>query len=132
MKASQSILNDRVRKVTSKEINDAIDQNMEENIRRYASADSGAIRERIQELSKEWDIDRALELNASLIALTGILLAATVHKKWLVLPALVTGFLALHALQGWCPPVPLMRKLRIRTQKEIEAEIHALLRKLDK
>jgi hypothetical protein len=31
-----------------------------------------------------------------------------------------------HALQGWCPPVPVLRRLGYRTQPEIEEERCAL------
>ncbi|HET9942578.1 MAG TPA: hypothetical protein VFR05_04515, partial [Terriglobia bacterium] len=31
-----------------------------------------------------------------------------------------------HAVQGWCPPVPLFRRLGIRTQREIDEERYAL------
>jgi hypothetical protein len=31
-----------------------------------------------------------------------------------------------HALQGWCPPVPLLRRLGFRTSFEIEEERQAL------
>ncbi|MEI6946369.1 hypothetical protein V9K67_04145 [Paraflavisolibacter sp. H34] len=118
---------DRVRETTPDSFNAQIDQKTRENIRRYASANPEAIRQRIHELDKEWDIERVLELNASTLALTGIILGATVHRKWLILPAVVTAFLVQHALQGWCPPLPLFRKLGVRTQKEIETERHALL-----
>ena len=42
------------------------------------------------------------------------------------LPTVVFGFLAQHALQGWCPPLPVLRKLGFRTQKEIQRERHAV------
>ena len=132
MEVVQPIGNDRVREATPDALNENIDKKTEANIRYYASADAATIRSRIAELDKEWDIERTLEINASLIALGGVILAATVSKKWLFLPAIVTTFLAQHAIQGWCPPLPLFRKLGIRTQKEIETERHALLEVLEK
>jgi hypothetical protein len=53
-------------------------------------------------------------------------LAATVNRKWLLLPATVLGFFMQHALQGWCPPLPALRRLGVRTTKEIAAERNAL------
>ncbi len=38
----------------------------------------------------------------------------------------VAAFLLQHALQGWCPPLPLLRRLGIRTAAEIHDEIIAL------
>ena len=36
------------------------------------------------------------------------------------------GFLLQHAVQGWCRPVPIFRRLGIRTASEIDAERYAL------
>jgi hypothetical protein len=43
----------------------------------------------------------------------------------------IQGFMLQHVLQGWCPPLPLFRRLGFRTQQEIERErytLRALLR----
>ena len=122
---------DRVREVTSDAINQEIDNEIARNINYYSSQSTERIKARIKKLEKEWDVERTLELNASLIALGGVVLAATVNKKWLILPAVVTTFLAQHSIQGWCPPIPLFRRLGVRTQKEIETERHALLELLE-
>ena len=122
---------DRVREVTSDAINQEIDNEIARKINYYSSQNTGKIKSRIKKLEEEWDVERTLELNASLIALGGVILAATVNKKWLILPALVTTFLAQHSIQGWCPPIPLFRRLGVRTQKEIETERHALLELLE-
>ena len=47
-------------------------------------------------------------------------------RRWLWLPGFVTAFLFQHAVQGWCPPVPLLRRLGVRTAREIELERSAL------
>ena len=122
---------DRVRKVTSDSTNQKIDDEISRNVDYYSSQSSKTINAKIKKLESEWDVERTLELNASLIALGGVVLAATVNKKWLMLPAVITIFLAQHAIQGWCPPIPLFRKLGVRTQKEIETERHALLELLE-
>jgi predicted DNA-binding transcriptional regulator len=127
METNADITADRVRKSTSDKKNAEIDKQIEQNIRLYSNMNTKEIKARIKELDKEWDIERAIELNASLIGLAGIILAATVNKKWLILPAVVTGFLAQHAIQGWCPPVPLFRSMNIRTRKEIDKEKYSLL-----
>ncbi len=81
---------------------------------------------RLAELDKEWDIERTLEANASAIALAGILLGARSDRRFLLLPAAVTGFLLQHAVQGWCPPLPFFRRLGVRTAAEIARERYAL------
>jgi hypothetical protein len=47
-------------------------------------------------------------------------------RRWLWLPGFVTAFLFQNAVQGWCPPVPLPRRLGVRTAREIELERSAL------
>jgi hypothetical protein len=42
------------------------------------------------------------------------------------LPVVVAGFLLQHALQGWCPPLPVLRRLGVRTADEINQERYAL------
>jgi hypothetical protein len=84
------------------------------------------IDERIQELEREWDIERTLEANAATVALAGLVLGVAVDRRFLALPAAVSVFLLQHALQGWCPPLPLFRRLGIRTAREIHDEIIAL------
>lgn len=122
---------DRVRENTSDKVNQEIDQKIEASTRYYAGLDKSSIEARVQELDREWDIERTLELNAAVVALSGVVLAATVDKKWLALPAVVTSFLIQHALQGWCPPLPLFRKLGVRTQKEIDTERFNLIKLLE-
>ena len=83
------------------------------------------IEERLRELDEEWDIERVLELNASLVAMGGLTLGLF-WRKWNLLPMFVAGFLALHAVQGWCPPLPILRRLGVRTTREINLERYAL------
>jgi hypothetical protein len=116
---------DRVRANTNPEINQKIDSQIEERIRFYATQPRDVISNRIEELDQEKDIERYLETNAAAIALGGIVLGF-VRKKWLLLSATVMGFLLQHATQGWCPPIPLLRKMGIRTRREIDREKYAL------
>lgn len=81
---------------------------------------------RLDAIDQEWDIERVLETNASLLAFSGVILGATANKRFLWLPAIVTAFLFQHAIQGWCPPLPIFRRLGYRTQREIDDERQAL------
>ena len=76
-------------------------------------------------------MERVLEVNASTLALSGLVLGATVNKKWLLVPCVVLSFLLQHGLQGWCPPLPLLRRLGVRTRGEIDREKYALKAALD-
>lgn len=115
----------RVEVNTATGVNRRIAQQTEERIRFFA-ANPDQIPQRLEELDGEWDIERTLETNASALALLGIALGAFVNKRFLTLPALVSGFLLQHALQGWCPPVPFFRRRGVRTATEIDRERYAL------
>jgi len=92
---------DRVRRSTAAELNQEIDRQTDANILHYANASPEVIAERVEQLDKEWDVERLLEVNASTLALTGLALAARGSKKWLVLPGMVLSFLLQHGVQGW-------------------------------
>ena len=116
----------RVEEHTSDQVNLDIRRRTEKKIHDLADAGAVAINERLRELDREWDIERTLETNAASLVLIGLGLGTLVSKKWYVLPAVVSGFLLQHALQGWCPPLPLFRRRGVRTAAEIHAERHAL------
>ncbi|MEO8044213.1 MAG: hypothetical protein ABI674_04850 [Spartobacteria bacterium] len=117
---------DRVRAQTAPEINEQIDAHAKHRLMRAAGAPPAVLGRLIADLDQEWDIERVLETNAAVLALSGTLLGIFVNRKFLLLPCLVLPFLLQHALQGWCPPVPLLRRQGIRTRREIEAEKQAL------
>lgn len=117
---------DRVRASTPAAVNHDIDRTIQESLQAYAGKSTGAITARIDALEREWDIERTLELNASTVAFIGLGLGLTVSKRWLILPGLVLPFLFQHAVQGWCPPLPVLRRLGVRTREEIDAEKYAL------
>jgi hypothetical protein len=117
---------DRVRANTAPEINQSIDKKIEENVRYYSGQPREKLARRIRELDEEWDIERLLEAMASSLSLTGIMLGATVDRRWFLLPTVVLPLLLLHAIQGWCPPVLLLRRLGVRTREEIDRERYAL------
>lgn len=84
------------------------------------------ITERLGELDREWDVDRALFAWAGSVGLLGLGLGAFVRRGFLALPALVSGLLVSYALTGFCPPAVVMRRRRIRTAGEIASERYAL------
>lgn len=122
---------ERVPRQTADQVNDQIRQQTEENIRRFRNAPPAAIARRLEELEQEWDIERTLEANAATAMLLGLALGATVDRRWFIFPGVVAGFLMQHALQGWCPPLPIFRRMGIRTSYEIDTERFALKRMLE-
>lgn len=117
---------DRVRARGSPIINDRIDRETLRRLRRYADRDARDLHRRMRTLDREWDVERVLELNAAIIGIAGLALGVTRNRRWLALPGVVFSFLALHATQGWCPPVAVFRRLGVRTRREIEREKYAL------
>ncbi len=117
----------RVPNQTAEHVNQQIRLQTEKNIIRAASEGPASITQRLGELDREWDIERLLEANAATVMLAGITLGVTVDRRFLALPALVAGFLLQHAIHGWCPPLPIFRRMGVRTASEIEYERHRLL-----
>jgi len=117
---------DRVPAHTQEEANRNILERTEENISFYKSCGPAAIDRRLKQLDREWDIERCLEASASGFSLLGLTLGALVNRKWFIFPGIVTGFLLLHAIKGWCPPLYLLRQWGVRTATEIDYERYAL------
>jgi hypothetical protein len=111
---------------TSAESNERIREQTDSRVAHLASTGPAAIKRRLHELDHEWDVERYLETMAPTFTLAGLLLGVTVSRKWLVLPAVVQTFFLQHALQGWCPPLPVLRRLGVRTADEINEERFAL------
>jgi len=116
---------ERVMASTADHINRRIAAETGDRLRVYARHPEW-IDERLHALDAEWDIERTLEANAAVLAFAGTMAGATLDRRWLALPALVTAFLFQHATQGWCPPLPVLRRLGFRTAREIEVERTAL------
>lgn len=117
---------DRVALATNPEVNMEIRQSTDDRVVELAHAGNDAINRRLEQLDGEWDIERALEANAATLALAGVVLGATVDRKFYAVSGIVAGFLLQHALQGWCPPLGILRRMGIRTAREIEHERCAL------
>lgn len=111
---------------TKDEVNSSIRSRTEDSLDRYIFSPRREIDDRLRELSREWDVERTLETNAALLSLAGLGLGIKIDRKWLALPLVVASFLLQHALQGWCPPVTVLRRLGFRTATEINAERCAL------
>jgi len=81
---------------------------------------------RINELEKEWDVERTVELNCAVLAIAGTALGVFVHRRWFALPVLAATFLAQNSIQGWNPLIPVFKKFGFRNKKEIHREKYAL------
>jgi hypothetical protein len=103
-----------------------IDKGIRDSVRKYANADESAITRRLVELDSEWPVERALMAGAGGFVWLGLLLGGTVHRRLTAVSAVAGAMLLLFALFGWAPPVLIMRRLGIRSQREINRERIAL------
>ena len=112
----------RVAIYTNPEVNEMIRNNTIENLMPYEDADVEEITRRIHSLNAEWDIERYTEAKAAAAIMSVSMFGLSKHKCWSCV-GLITGvFLMQHALLGWCPSAPIMRKMGIRTTEEINQE----------
>ncbi|WP_457943013.1 DUF2892 domain-containing protein [Caproiciproducens sp. LBM24188] len=103
-------INQKIRRDTIQRLNDDVDD------------DASMISERIRELNEEWDTERVLEAYCAGLVLAGTVLSLTKCKWGLILAGAAGCSLMKHALHGWCPSLPLIRSLGIRTSEEIYNE----------
>lgn len=126
MKGALPATSTRVQHSTDPHLNDRIRTDTDARIARLEGAKPIELQARLEELDREWDIERVLQLNAAMFVMLGAALGYAVDRRFLLLPAAVFTFFAQHALQGWCPPVPLFRRRGVRTMREIERERYAV------
>ncbi|CAG1006865.1 hypothetical protein PHYC_03367 [Phycisphaerales bacterium] len=115
----------RVPSHTAPNVNERIRNKAIDSIRHYAQNPAG-IGERLRELDREWDVERALETGSSVLSLTGLAIGYLITPWGYLLTLVVQGFFLQHALQGWCPPLPVFRRKGFRTRDEIDRERFAL------
>ena len=118
---------DRVRAHVSKKANARVDQVIEANLSRAAKEPRFAT-ERLGELEREWDIDRAIMLGFAGMGTAALVLGLRRNWRWRFPLTGQIAFLLLHSVVGWCPPAVVLRRLGFRTRQEIESERAALLR----
>ena len=124
---SEFTATDRVRRNTPDEVNREIIAEIRDRLLLFKLKSREEISGRLEELDREWDVERMLETNAALFGSLGVLMAVARRS---FLPLLLTGtalgFLMQHAVQGWCPPIEVFRRAGIRTRREIDLERYAL------
>lgn len=121
--ASTRHRSDKFRSATARE---EAERQLRSRLSTHSRADPQQIDKRLRELDKEWDIERAIEVEAPLMIGLGALLGAVHSKKWYALSATAASMVIVHNTTGWYPLLPLFRKLGLRSQTEIETERNAL------
>lgn len=116
----------KVNQNTPDYINEAIQRKIEENTHLFKEKDSAEIKKRLEELDFEWDTERVLETNLAAIVLLSSLFGLSKSRAWMLISGTAAFFMLQHTLQGWCPPLSLIRRFGIRTASEIDQEKDAL------
>jgi hypothetical protein len=121
-----SLDHDLVRTHTARDVLRRIDEHTVDRLERAANAEPEVLRRHLDDLDREWDTDRAIELEASLMGLFGLALGAWLRPALLVLPTFVGSAVLMYALTGRYPLLPLFRRAGLRTAREINRERYAL------
>ncbi len=127
---------DRVRRHTAAAPNERIEALTRFQVEDTVRQGRDAIVRRLAELEHEWDIDRVLMLNFAVVGGAGFLAGARRRafarglNGWQIFTTVQLGFLAWHAIVGWCPPSSVFRRMGFRSAREIETERRALERAL--
>lgn len=112
----------RVNVHSPRTVNERIRREAERRLEGYPRLSAEELRVRLDELDREWDIERWLEADASSLGLVSMALGRLVDRRFYALGGVILGFLFQHALQGWCPPVSILRRRGVRTAREIDDE----------
>lgn len=92
-------------------------------INTYKDSGEAILSDKIEKLNREWDTERVLETKAASVVLLSSIVGYKKKKCcWFLLTGAAGFFLLQHALQGWCPPLPVIRKVGVRTAEEINQE----------
>ena len=114
---------DRIRRYTSRQMLEKIDEQIERNVAFYASQPDEVVAERIRELQQEWSINPCLQAKTAAMCLLGAVLGLFVSKKRALLAVAGFGFLLFRQAD---PRIAPLRHLGLRTRSEIDRELYAL------
>lgn len=93
---------------------------------RYCVGNRRRITRRLRELEDEWDLESVLENNASIVAALGVMVGAVLNRQVPSVPVSWVVSLVRLAANGILPVETLLRRLGLRTAREIEIERTAL------
>ncbi len=86
------------------------------------NSSKAALSKQIKQLNCEWDTERVLEVHAASLLLFSAFMGIRGGRIWFCVSSMVAIFLLNHGLYGWCPSLPIIRKMGIRTAEEINIE----------
>lgn len=117
---------DPVRTHTAAAVLRRIDDTTLSNLTRHGGGAPADIAQRLDALDREWDIDRAIEIEAAITGLFGLALGALVRGGFLVVPAVAAASVLAFATTRRYPLLPVFRRLGVRSAREIARERYAL------
>lgn len=91
-------------------------------LNKVKNSSKAEISKQIKQLNCEWDTERVIEVHAASLILLSALMGVKGGRFWFCLTSMVGLFLLNHGLYGWCPSLPILRKMGIRTSEEINIE----------
>lgn len=121
--------NDRIRAHTPQQVNERIDVVTEATYARAAAGGRDAVVRRIDELDREWDVDRTVLASFAILGGLSSVLGER-SRPWKYFFRVQQTFLLWHAFVGWCPPAAVARRMGVRTWQEIGRERAALAKLL--
>ncbi len=116
----------RVPEHTSSSVNSRLREDAIRRVAKSVARGTGEVERRLKELDSEWDIERALQTHFALVTAAVTALGLLVDRRWFLFSTVSAALMLQHALQGWCPPLPVMRRLGFRSAAEIQQERSAL------
>ena len=123
------VRSDRIRRRTPSRVNELIDTKTSVSMKATLAGGRDAVIARLHRLDRELDVDRVL-MAWFAVSGSGFLAVGRRNRSARYFGFAQTGFLLMHALVGWCPPLVVFRRLGFRTSREIAAERAALVEKL--
>ncbi len=103
-------------------VNAEIKKQTIKNLNVYKNCSAEELTDRIWQLGQEWDTERVMEVTASVFLIVTSLLGVKIRRLGFILTGAAGLFMLQHALHGWCPPLPMIRKWGVRTAEEIANE----------
>lgn len=106
-----------------------IGERTKDNIEYFLRRSRFDIDRRLEELDREWTVERAFEASTSGLLCLSVVLGTNLGGRaplTRLLPFLLSGSLLERAVFGWTRPMSLFRRLGLRTRKEVHDERLAL------
>jgi hypothetical protein len=92
-------------------------------IDKYKDSSEAVLSDKICRLDYEWDTERVLEAKTAICVLLSSIIGCGKKRSCMFFMTGALGFFLLqHALLGWCPSLPIIRKMGVRTAEEINNE----------